>query len=103
MIEPDDTTVEVPTEFSAPDAVPGQQSELDLGVVATGHPAVDAALSGLAGLTARPIDEHPRVFEDVHRQLDDAMSSAETDPPATPAVSPPLEPGFDEVGTRRDA
>jgi hypothetical protein len=57
------------------DASSGEQSELDLGVVATGHEGVDEALSALAGLSDRPVAEHPAVFEKVHRDLDAAMTS----------------------------
>ena len=63
---------------------PGEQSELDLGVVATGHAGVDAALAGLDGLTDRPVGEHPDVFEQVHRGLHDAMSGLYDDSDAGP-------------------
>jgi len=53
---------------------PGEQSELDLGVIATGDARVDAALTGLTGLSDRPIGEHPAVFEQVHDELAQAMS-----------------------------
>lgn len=71
---------------------PGEQSELDLGVVATGNAGVDAALAALDGLHDRPIAEHPDVFEQVHRGLRDAMTSVDDD----------LDQGPDEVGGRTE-
>ena len=61
------------------ESTPGEQSELDLGVVATGHAGVDAALTSLDGLGERPVADHPAVFEQVHRALDEAMTSLEDD------------------------
>jgi hypothetical protein len=59
-----------------PDPVPdpARQSELDLGLVPTGDPRVDAALAALEGLPDRPVDEHPAVFEEVHQGLHAALS-----------------------------
>jgi hypothetical protein len=74
------------------DSTPGEQSELDLGVVATGHAGVDSALAALDGLHDRPIAEHPDVFEQVHRGLLDAMTSVDDD----------TDLGPDEVGGRTD-
>ena len=51
-----------------------RQSELDLGVVPTGDVRVDAALAALEGLPERPVDEHPEVYESVHRQLQAALA-----------------------------
>lgn len=52
----------------------GQQSELDLGVVPTGDPRVDDALTTLEILPDTPVDEHPEVFEAVHQRLHEALS-----------------------------
>ena len=61
------------------EVTPGEQSELDLGVVSTGNVDVDAAVAGLAGLGDRPVSEHPEVYERVHRDLQAAMSSISDD------------------------
>ena len=58
----------------------GDQSELDLGVVNTGDPAVDEALGGLDQLKSIPVAEHPGVFEQVHRGLTQAMTRAGDEP-----------------------
>jgi len=52
----------------------GEQSEFDLGVVATGNTAVDAALAPLDGLGERPVVDHPDIYEQVHQELTQAMS-----------------------------
>jgi hypothetical protein len=40
---------------------------------ATGEPRVDAALARLDELAGLPVTEHARVFDDVHRQLEDVL------------------------------
>ena len=66
---------------------PGEQSELDLSVVATGHAGVDAALTGLEGLGQRPINDHPDIFEAVHGGLAEAMSEFAEDMSPTSSES----------------
>ena len=72
-----------PGDEPAGDATSGEQSELDLGVVATGNSSVDAALSRLEGLSNRPAVDHPEIYERVHEDLTQAMSefAADSDPP----------------------
>ncbi len=65
---------ETPATDPAGDVPAGQQSEFDLGVVATGNESVDAALAGLDGLGERPVVEHPDIYERVHQGLTQAMS-----------------------------
>jgi hypothetical protein len=40
----------------------------------TGEPAVDAAVTRLDDLDDAPVSEHVGVFEDAHRQLQDALA-----------------------------
>lgn len=44
--------------------------------VHTGDPAIDDALDRLDTLDERDVEEHPAVFEHVHRVLRDALSGA---------------------------
>ena len=47
----------------------------------TGSPAVqriEDAVTGLAGLEERPLDEHPAAYESVHRVLREALSDLES-------------------------
>jgi hypothetical protein len=44
----------------------------------TGDPQVDAALAPLAGLPRQPVAEHVARFEQVHRQLQDALAEVDT-------------------------
>lgn len=44
----------------------------------TGDPRVDQALAGLADLGGRPVDEHPVVFEQVHRDLTAALGALDS-------------------------
>ena len=44
---------------------------------ATGDPAVDDAVGRLTELTAVPLDEHPAVYERVHRTLTDRLADVE--------------------------
>jgi hypothetical protein len=43
----------------------------------TGEPRVDAALARLDELPGLPVTEHARVFEDVHRGLEDVLDELE--------------------------
>lgn len=52
----------------------GRQPELDLGLVPTGDPRVDAALAPLDRLAGHPVDEHPAVYEQVHQRLQEALT-----------------------------
>jgi hypothetical protein len=72
MSEPSQSTT--PATDPASDAGSGEQSEFDLGVVATGNESVDAALAGLDGLSERPVVDHPDIYERVHQELTQAMS-----------------------------
>jgi uncharacterized Ntn-hydrolase superfamily protein len=38
-----------------------------------GDPRVDAALARLDELPGVPVSEHPRIFDDVHRRLEDVL------------------------------
>lgn len=76
-----------PLEEQAPQ---GDQSELDLGVIATGDPVVDAALKPLEQLGDRSVSEHPQVFEEVHRRIDAAMTRAGDAPEVRDAGSESL-------------
>jgi hypothetical protein len=49
----------------------------DEGTPVTGDPAVDEAVSGLEGLPSLPVDEHPPVYEAVHRALQDRLADVE--------------------------
>ncbi|RSN69409.1 hypothetical protein [Actinomadura sp. WAC 06369] len=46
----------------------------------TGDPRVDAVLARLGDLAGRPVSEHVEVFEDVHRNLQELLISAESAP-----------------------
>jgi hypothetical protein len=63
-----------PTPEPAGEVPAGEQSEFDLGVVATGNPGVDAALASLEGLGELPVVDHPDIYEQVHQELTQAMS-----------------------------
>jgi hypothetical protein len=45
-----------------------------------GDPRVDAALARLDELAGLPVTEHARVFEDVHRRLEDVLDELDTGP-----------------------
>ncbi|MEU8342479.1 hypothetical protein SAMN05443665_105810 [Actinomadura meyerae] len=73
----------------APDPAPEPEPEFPAAPPPdpTGDPRVDAAVAPLGGLGALPVAEHVRVFEDVHRRLQDLLASADQDEPA-PAAPP---------------
>lgn len=52
-------------------------------LVRTGDPAIDEALAGLDTLEDRAVEEHPAVFEHVHRALRDALSGTRASPHGT--------------------
>jgi hypothetical protein len=56
-----------------------EQSELDLGVISTGAPDIDRALSPLEGLKERPVSEHPEVYEQVLGELSATMADNPVD------------------------
>jgi hypothetical protein len=49
-----------------------------------GEPRVDDAVARLEELTERPVSEHAEVFDDVHRQLLDALEEAAVEPVEEP-------------------
>jgi hypothetical protein len=53
---------------------------------ATGDDQVDAALGRLGDLDGLPVDEHPAVFEHVHRGLTAALGTLEAGADATPGA-----------------
>jgi hypothetical protein len=59
-----------------------KQPELDLGIRQTGNAQVDAALTALEGVMDRSVEEHPEVFEDVHRALHSTMMDLDDSSPA---------------------
>ena len=52
-----------------------------LEVPVTGEPRVDAALARLDELDGLPVTEHTRVFDDVHRRLEDVLGELGTGAP----------------------
>jgi hypothetical protein len=40
----------------------------------TGEPVVDAAVDGLRALADQPVSEHVAIFDETHRQLQDALA-----------------------------
>jgi hypothetical protein len=52
----------------------------------TGNPRVDAALEPLRGLDELPVEDHPVVYGDVHRDLHEVLSRPDED--GEPAVAP---------------
>jgi hypothetical protein len=40
----------------------------------TGEPAVDAAVDNLSALSDLPVSDHVAIFEETHRQLQDALA-----------------------------
>jgi hypothetical protein len=57
---------------------PGQSAESAGEVPVTGEPRVDAALARLDELDGLPVTEHTRVFDDVHRRLEDVLGELGT-------------------------
>jgi len=49
-------------------------------LIATGEPRVDGALRELGALGARPVSEHPPVFERVHGRLVEVLGELRADP-----------------------
>ena len=43
----------------------------------TGHPAADAAGRRLAEVDGAPLEEHVAIYDDVHRQLQDALADVD--------------------------
>jgi hypothetical protein len=58
-------------EAPAPDAVDGSAAE------PTGVAAVDSALERLADLEGTPVESHVEIFDDVQRQLHEALAELE--------------------------
>jgi hypothetical protein len=95
-------------DYVAPDYVPPEQAAPEQatperagpGEAGTGDARVDEALARLGDLDGLPVDEHPAVFEHVHRDLTaalGALDSAPEDPSVTSGTrgtSPsPITPG----------
>ncbi|MFF5259429.1 hypothetical protein ACFY4C_10835 [Actinomadura viridis] len=55
----------------------------------TGDRRVDDALARLAGLEGVPVSGHVEVFEEVHRRLQELLTSADQDDPGPPAAPGP--------------
>ena len=64
----------------APDSADGEPEEPAERLIATGEPRVDAALRDLGALRARPVSEHPPVFEQVHGRLVEVLGELRADP-----------------------
>lgn len=67
--------------------VPGGQQ------AASGDPRVDAALARLGELPGLPVTEHARVFDDVHRRLEDVLEELDTGQVADPGHGAAPGPG----------
>ncbi len=58
------------------DVRPDESESADNPVLpATGDPAVDAVLAEIAHVHAKPLEEHPGIFERAHEQLRAALDS----------------------------
>ncbi|MFI8105759.1 hypothetical protein [Streptomyces sp. NPDC086023] len=68
----------------AEDVVPDPAGPAPLGVerTPTGRPEVDAALDRLADADHLPAEGHVAVYEDVHRELRDALTALDATHPA---------------------
>ncbi|MFB4318738.1 hypothetical protein [Actinomadura sp. 21ATH] len=67
----------------------------------TGDPRVDDALAGLNGLAGTPVAGHVAVFGEIHRRLQDLLTSADQDDhPAAPAAPAPGGPRGPYPGPR---
>ena len=105
--EPNAPTPAAPTPVTGGDASADEQSELDLGVISTGVPDIDRALTPLEGLGERPVPEHPEVYEQVLGELSATMAENPVDDrDATDASAPVSDdpvsdgPGAAASGTR---
>jgi hypothetical protein len=76
-----------PVSSGEPAPVPGGQR------AATGDPRVDAALARLGDLAGLPVTEHPRVFDDVHRRLEDVLDELDAGQAAGPGQGAAPGPG----------
>lgn len=68
-----------PGTAAEPAPVPGGQPP------ATGDPRVDAALARLGELAGLPVTEHPQVFNDVHKRLEDVLDELDAGQVSGPA------------------
>ncbi len=59
----------------------------------TGDPGVDAALARLGDLAGLAVTEHPRVFDDVHRRLEDVLDELDAGQAADPGQGAAPGPG----------
>jgi hypothetical protein len=76
-----------PGTSAEPSPAPGGQQ------AATGDAQVDAALDRLGELAGLPVTEHARVFDDVHRQLEDVLEELDTGQVADPGQGAAPGPG----------
>lgn len=60
----------------------------------TGVASVDAVLAEVAGLEARPVDEHVAVFERAHEQLREALDARPGAATPGPGSGQPGRPGL---------
>jgi len=75
------------TAASRAESTTDDQSELDLGVISTGAPDIDRALTPLEGLGERAVSEHPEVYERVLGELAATMAENTADPVADDPVT----------------
>lgn len=70
-----------PQEGAPPPAadVPPAPEPLGVAVEPTGNAEVDAALTRLADAGELPVHAHTEVYEDVHRELRDALTALDED------------------------
>ncbi|MEE1752392.1 hypothetical protein [Streptomyces sp. SP18CS02] len=64
---------------------PGPPVPLGVERTATGHPGVDAGLARLGDADHLPSDGHLEVYEDVHRELRDALTALDARPQPAPS------------------
>lgn len=67
----------------------------------TGDVRVDAATGGLAVLATKPVAEHVEAYEDVHRQLHEALSDLDTADPDEPTAETAAEPRIQPPAAER--
>ncbi|TQE18785.1 hypothetical protein Sipo8835_34235 [Streptomyces ipomoeae] len=80
------------TEAAAgPEYDPAAPAPLNVPRAGTGHPDIDAALDRLSDADHLATDGHVEVYEDVHRELRDALTAldARPGPPAPPPARHP--------------